>query len=61
MKTSLRGVERNALTAALLALFEEISCEQLTISEITARAGTGYPLVGDTGERGAARRGAAQT
>ncbi|KMS54446.1 hypothetical protein V474_21570 [Novosphingobium barchaimii LL02] len=59
MKTSLRGVERNALTAALLALFEEISFEQLTIREITA--GTGYPLVEDTGERGAGRRGAAQT
>jgi AcrR family transcriptional regulator len=33
---------RNALTAALLALLEEQSFDQLTIRAITARAGTGY-------------------
>ncbi len=33
---------REALTGALLALLEEKSFDQLTIREITARAGTGY-------------------
>lgn len=33
---------RNALTGALLELLEERSFDQLTIREITARAGTGY-------------------
>ncbi|PEQ14531.1 TetR family transcriptional regulator [Novosphingobium sp. PC22D] len=33
---------RKALNAALLALLEERSFDQLTIREITARAGTGY-------------------
>jgi AcrR family transcriptional regulator len=33
---------RNALTGALLALLEEKPFEQITIREITARAGTGY-------------------
>ncbi|MFD1958742.1 TetR/AcrR family transcriptional regulator [Novosphingobium panipatense] len=33
---------RNALTSALLALLEEKPFDQLTIREITARAGTGY-------------------
>jgi len=33
---------REALTGALLALLEERSFDQLTIREITARAGTGY-------------------
>lgn len=33
---------RNALNAALLALLEEKPFDQLTIREITARAGTGY-------------------
>jgi len=33
---------RNALTAALLGLLEEGPFDQLTIREITARAGTGY-------------------
>lgn len=54
METSLNGLRRdaptdarqvrsrNALTAALLALLEEKSFDQLTIREITARAGTGY-------------------
>ncbi|WP_159980381.1 MULTISPECIES: TetR/AcrR family transcriptional regulator [unclassified Novosphingobium] len=54
METSLNGLKRsaptdarqvrsrNALNAALLALLEEKSFDQLTIREITARAGTGY-------------------
>ncbi|WP_404480205.1 TetR/AcrR family transcriptional regulator [Novosphingobium sp. BL-52-GroH] len=54
METSLNGLKReaptdarqvrsrNALTAALLALLEEKPFDQLTIREITARAGTGY-------------------
>ncbi|MFC0205670.1 TetR/AcrR family transcriptional regulator [Novosphingobium soli] len=54
MDTSLTGLKRdaptdarqvrsrNALTTALLALLEEKSFDQLTIREITARAGTGY-------------------
>lgn len=54
METSLNGLRRdaptdarqvrsrNALNAALLALLEEKSFDQLTIREITARAGTGY-------------------
>ena len=33
---------RNALNAALLALLEERPFDQITIREITARAGTGY-------------------
>ena len=33
---------RNALTGALLALIEEKPFDQLTIREITGRAGTGY-------------------
>src|SRR5690606_8197096 len=33
---------RNALTGALLELLEERPFDQLTIREITARAGTGY-------------------
>ena len=33
---------RKALTGALLALLEEIPFDQVTIREITARAGTGY-------------------
>lgn len=33
---------RNALNAALLALLEEKPFDQITIREITARAGTGY-------------------
>jgi AcrR family transcriptional regulator len=54
METSLNGLKRNlptdarqvrsrkALTGALLALLEEKPFDQLTIREITARAGTGY-------------------
>ncbi|HUD29181.1 MAG TPA: helix-turn-helix domain-containing protein [Novosphingobium sp.] len=54
METSLTGLKRdaptdarqvrsrNALTSALLALLEEKPFDQLTIREITARAGTGY-------------------
>ena len=33
---------RKALSGALLALLEEIPFDQVTIREITARAGTGY-------------------
>lgn len=33
---------RNALTAALLSLLEERPFDQITVREITARAGTGY-------------------
>jgi AcrR family transcriptional regulator len=54
METSLNGLKRTAptdarqvrsrkaLTGALLALIEEKPFDQLTIREITARAGTGY-------------------
>ncbi|AXB75674.1 hypothetical protein [Novosphingobium sp. P6W] len=54
METSLKGLERsaltdarqmrsrNALTDALLTLLEEKSFEQLTIREITARAGRNW-------------------
>ncbi|MYL98678.1 TetR family transcriptional regulator [Novosphingobium sp. FGD1] len=54
METSLNGLRReaptdarqvrsrHALTSALLALLEEKPFDQLTIREITARAGTGY-------------------
>jgi AcrR family transcriptional regulator len=43
MPTDARQIRsRKALNSALLALLEERSFDQLTIREITARAGTGY-------------------
>ncbi len=43
MPTDARQVRsRNALTGALLALLEEKPFDQITIREISARAGTGY-------------------
>jgi AcrR family transcriptional regulator len=43
MPTDARQIRsRKALNAALLALLDERSFDQLTIREITARAGTGY-------------------